>query len=246
MARMSEKIYLVSATTFVASSAVLATLGRPAPPIVPPIAFEALPDGMMGRLADLPAATLPQLYIQPQNAVMWLLLIVLWLLLLADAIGQYLDPSDRNRACPPLSLALLTGAVWPWLVGVSTAGAAIGAMLMLAASLLATVRARGQRRPGPGFLAGWSLTLGTAMLATLAAAPIGLNTPQTAILAILPSALIGMFAQEWLGRSIAFAVATIWAFCAVAVTTMGTSPGVALAAIIGISGMGVVLVRAAT
>ncbi|TBN39423.1 hypothetical protein EYE42_10370 [Paracoccus subflavus] len=243
---MSEKIYLASATAFVASSAVLATLGRPPMPVVPPLTFETLPDGMMGPLADLPMATLPQLYIQPQNAVMWLLLVVLWLLLLADAVGQYLDPSDQNRVWPPLSLALLTAAIWPWLVGISTTAAMIGAMLMLAASLTAAVRARGQRRPGPGFMAGWSLTLGTATLATLATEPIGLSTSQTAIVAILPSALIGMFAQEWLGRSITFAVATIWAFCAVAVTTMGTSPGVALAAIIGISGMGVVLVRAAT
>ena len=77
-------------------------------------------------------------------------------------------------------------------------------------------------------------------------APLLLTTPQTAILAILPGSVIGMIAQERLQRSLAFSIAIIWAFCAVAITTMASSPGVALAAIIGISGMGVVLVRAAT
>lgn len=248
MARVSEKTYLASATAFVASSAALAIRGRPEPEIAAAAMLDLSPYGMIAPPQDLPGASLPELYLQPQNLVMWLLVGVLWMLLLADAITQYLEPSDTGAdpVWPPLTLALLTGAVWPWLVGVSTAAALTGAMLMLAASLLAAIRARGQRRPGPGFLAGWSLALGTATLATLAAMPFALTTPQTAIVAILPSALIGMFAQEWMGRSIAFSGAVIWAFCAVAATTMGSSPGVALAAIIGISAMGVVLVRAAT
>ena len=117
---------------------------------------------------------------------------------------------------------------------------------MLTAALSGAIRARGQRRPAPAFLAGWSVALGTATVATLIGVPMSLTTPQTAILAILPGAVIGMIAQERLERSLGFSLAIIWAFCAVAISTMGSSPGVALAAIIGISGMGVVLVRAAT
>lgn len=248
MARMAEILYLGSVTIFVASGATLATLGRPAVQLAAPILPQTLIDGPLDLARVLPTATLPQLYVQPQNPLMWVLLVALWLTLLADAISQYLDPSDRGSppAWLPLSLALVGGAVWPWLVGVHKPLATLGALLMLTAALSGAIRARGQHRPAPGFLAGWSLALGTATLATLIGAPLALTTPQTAILAILPGAMIGMVAQERLDGSLGFSLAMIWAFCAVAVTTMASSPGVALAAIIGISGMGVVLVRAAT
>ena len=247
MARVAEILYLGSTTIFVASSAVLATLGRPAVQIAAPILPQT--SGLLNLAPILPVSTLPQLYVQPQNLLMWALLIVLWSLLLADAIVQFLAPTDRNRQHPawlPLSLALLGGAIWPWLVGVHKPMATLGALLMLTAALSGAIRARNQHRPATAFLAGWSLALGTATVATLIGAPMSLTTPQTAILAILPGAVIGMIAQERLDGSLAFSLAMIWAFCAIAISTMGSSPGVALAAIIGISGMGVVLVRAAT
>ncbi|WEF24071.1 hypothetical protein [Paracoccus sp. S3-43] len=245
---MAEILYLGSVTVFVASGLTLATLGRPAIQLAAPIRPQTLTDGPLDLARVLPTVTLPQLYVQPQNLLMWALLVTLWLMLLADAIGQYLAPSDRGspRAWLPLSLGLIGGAVWPWLVGVHKPLATLGALLMLTAALFGAIRACGQHRPALGFLAGWSLALGTATLATLIGAPLSLTTSQTAILAILPGAVIGMVAQERLDGSLGFSLAMIWAFCAVAVTTMGSSPGVALAAIIGISGMGVVLVRAAT
>lgn len=248
MARVAEILYLGSATIFVASGAVLATLGHPAVQIAAPILPQARSHGLMDLTPVLPVATLPQLYVQPQNLLMWALLIALWAMLLADAIVQYMSPADRSRspAWLPLCLALTGGAVWPWLVGVHKPMATLGALLMLTAALSGAIRARHQRRPATAFLAGWSLALGTATLATLIGAPLSLTTPQTAILAILPGAVIGMIAQERLDGSLGFSLAMIWAFCAVAISTMGSSPGVALAAIIGISGMGVVLVRAAT
>ena len=67
-----------------------------------------------------------------------------------------------------------------------------------------------------------------------------------AALAILPGAAIGMAAQLWIGPSIGYSAALIWAFCGLAVTTMGSDPMIALAAILGISGMAAVLVRAAS
>ncbi|MCZ0960349.1 hypothetical protein [Paracoccus benzoatiresistens] len=248
MARVAEILYLGSAVIFVASGAVLATLGHPAAQIAAPILPMSYPYSSLELTPALPVATLPQLYVQPQNPLMWALLIALWLLLLGDAIGQYLDPSDGgdDPAWLPLSLALLWGALWPWLAGVNKPLATLGALLMLTAALSGAIRARGQLRPAPGFLAGWSLALGTATLASLIGAPLDLTTPQTAILAILPGAVIGMIAQGRLAGKVGFSLAMIWAFCAVAVTTMASSPGVALAAIIGISAMGVALVRAAT
>lgn len=248
MARAADILYLGSVTIFVASGLSLATLGRPAVQIIAPGLLQIPGHDLFGNGIAIPAATLPQLYVQPQNPLMWALLIVLWALLLLDGVGQYLDPSDHDPhpAWRPLSMALIWGAAWPWLVGFHKPLATLGALLMLTAALSGAIRARGQRRPAPAFLAGWGLALGTATVATLIGAPLSLTTPQTAILAILPGAVIGMIAQERLGRSLGFSLAMIWAFCAVAISTMGSNPGVALAAIIGISGMGVVLVRAAT
>lgn len=248
MARAADILYLGSVTIFIASSLTLATLGRPAVQIVAADFSQGPSRDAFGIGGTVPVAILPQLYIQPQNPLMWALLLTLWALLLLDGIGQYLEPSDEGPypAWRPLSLALLGGAIWPWLVGVHKPLATLGALLMLTAALSGAIRARGQRRPAPAFLAGWGVALGTGTVATLIGAPLLLTTPQTAILAILPGSVIGMIAQERLQRSLAFSIAIIWAFCAVAITTMASSPGVALAAIIGISGMGVVLVRAAT
>lgn len=246
MARMAEILYLGSVTIFVASGAVLATLGRPAVQIAAPLLPMSGGDGLSAQI--LPMATLPQLYVQPQNLLMWGLLIALWSLLLADGITRYLNPAepDPHSAWLPFTLALMVGAVWPWLVGFHKPLATLGALLMLTAALCGAIRARSQRRSVTAFFAGWSIALGSATLATLIGAPLALTTPQTAILAILPGAVIGMVAQERLDGALGFSVAMIWAFCAIALSTMGSSPGVALAAIIGISGMGVVLVRAAT
>ncbi len=248
MARAADILYLGSVTIFVASGLSLATLGRPAEQIVAPGLIQGPSFDLLDLDGAITVATLPQLYVQPQNLLMWALLAVLWGLLLLDGIGQYLDPDDHgpDPAWHPLTLALAVGAAWPWLVVFHKPLATLGALLMLTAALSGAIRARGQRRPAPAFLAGWSLALGTATIATLIGAPLSLSTPQTAILAILPGAVIGMIVQDRLGRSLGFSLAMIWAFCAVAISTMGSNPGVALAAIIGISGMGVVLVRAAT
>ena len=43
-----------------------------------------------------------------------------------------------------------------------------------------------------------------------------------------------------------YSVALIWAFCGLAISTMGSDPMIALAAIIGISAMATVLIRAAS
>ena len=248
MARATDILYLGTVTMFVVSGLLLATVGRPALQIAAPTLSQGLGYDAFGGHAPVPVATLPQLYVQPQTPLMWALLIALWSLLLLDGVGQYLDPSDHgpHPALHPLTLALAVGAAWPWLVDLHKPLATLGALLMLTAALSGAIRARGQRRPALGFLAGWSVALGTGTVATLIGVPLELTTPQTAILAILPGAVIGMIAQERLGRALGFSLAIIWAFCAVAISTMGSNPGVALAAIIGISGMGVVLVRAAT
>lgn len=61
MARAAEILYLASVTIFVASSAVLATLGRPAVQIAAPILPLAHSHDPLELAAVLPVATLPQL-----------------------------------------------------------------------------------------------------------------------------------------------------------------------------------------
>lgn len=248
MARAENTFYLASAALFVASGLWLAISGRPAVQMVATSLPETFAYGPLTIMDTSPVTTLPQLYVQPQNPVMWALLIVLWGMLLLDGVRQYRQPHEGtpNPAWLQLTFSLTAGAIWPWLVALNKPLAVLAVLLMLCAALSGAIRARGQHRAAPGFLAGWSLALGTATMATLIGAPLALPISQVAILAILPGAVIGMIAQTLLGGRTGFSLAMIWAFCAVAVSTMGSSPGVALAAIIGISGMGVVLVRAAT
>ena len=74
----------------------------------------------------------------------------------------------------------------------------------------------------------------------------GLSAQVVSAVAILPAAALGMAAQMWIGPSVGYSVALIWAFCGLAISTMGSDPMIALAAIIGISAMATVLIRAAS
>jgi small basic protein len=201
------------------------------------------------------ALILPQLYLAPENPVMWALLIVLWGLLAQDVVGQILDPSDNytlaaitthHAIWPYLSLALICGAVWPWMVASDALPVVLGALFMMGATVIAAVRARKQLRPAIGFLAGWSTAICVAAVAAWIATELNLSMPMAAALMILPGAMIGTAAQDSIGQSIAYSAALIWAFFAIAVTTMGTSPITALAAIFGITAMAIVLIRAAS
>lgn len=250
MIRAQDMALLLAAAGFVTSGMIKALFFRPAP--VPPA-----PEISLGLPLELPVqqtlATSPidlaRIYLQPQNPVMWLLLAVLWGLLILDAVGGALEPREedmRERIVPPLLLALLAGAAWPWIIEVlQPLGTALAVAMMLAA-ILAALRAKGTRRPAIGFLAGWSTGIAMAVAAGLIAAQLGLPVPETAALAILPSALIGMVAQVRIGRSISYSVALIWAFCGVAATSMGSNPVLALAAILGIAALTSVLIRAAS
>lgn len=209
-------------------------------------------------LAPLAGRPLPLMFLSPENLVMWSLLAALWLALGLDASGQWLDPSDPPQvatrrtgtaampAWPTLSAALLLASCWPWLLGPLPWAAVLGALAAAALAFLATLRAEGQRRPAIGFLAGWSLGLAMALLAARLGSAFGLSLAQTAILAILPAACLGMVGQLLIGRMIGFSAALIWSFCGLAITTMGFSPMTSIAAILGIAMMAAVLIRAAS
>lgn len=245
-----------STMTFVASSFAFALHSRP--PSLPG-AFDATGQQLIPISLSFsdppPAVVLPQLYLSPENPVMWLLLILLWTLLALDVVGQILDSSDNYNLSamsaprvtwPFLSLALLCGAIWPWMVDSDPVLVVLGALVMLVATVVAAIRTRGQKRPAIGFLAGWSTAICVAALAAWVATILNLSMPMAAALTILPGALIGMAAQDSIGQSIAYSAALIWAFFAIAMTTMGNSPITALAAIFGITAMAIVLIRAAS
>lgn len=218
-----------------------------------------LPD-LAGSLGALPlplqpvslVPSIPQIYLDPGNPIMWALLGTIWLMVVLDGIGQFLDPSDspttragRPRVWPLTIAALVCAAAWPLMLdrplllslatGVSAFCATLGAR-----------HAAGRHRPAVGFFAGWATALTSAALAALASDRFGLPIQAVSALAILPAAIIGMAAQSWIGPSIGYSTALIWAFCGLAVSTMGSDPMIALAAILGITAMASVLVRAAS
>lgn len=240
---------------FVGSSLAYATQPRPAP-LLPALGDPALlPVPVSDPAAPDHALVLPQLYLSPENPLMWALLVVLWALLSLDAAEQLFHSSEDFRlrsavssraVWPVLTLALLAGAVWPWMVGRNLLAVVPGALFMVLATVVAAVRAQGSHRPAIGFLAGWTTAIAVAAIAALLAYRLSLSMTQTAVLAILPGVLAGIAGQDRIGQSVAYPAALIWAFCAMALTTMGSSPVVALAAIAGISAMALMLIRAAS
>ncbi|MBU2957090.1 hypothetical protein Q4511_11645 [Paracoccus sp. 1_MG-2023] len=196
---------------------------------------------------------IPLLYLDPANVLMWALLLLVWFAIGADVLGQWLDPTDRrelrngrSRIWPQLAAALIALAISPWLFPNDREGLLLGTGIGMLLAIWAARRAAGRQRPAVGFLAGWATALFSATLAGSLTDIYNLQTQAIAALAILPGTAIGMAAQIWIGPSIGYSMALICAFCAVAVTAMGSDPVIALAAILGISGMAAVLIRAAS
>ena len=164
-----------------------------------------------------------------------------------DTVPGMLGPirAGRPRVWPVVMGALVMGAAWPSLID----HPAVLTLATVAGAVAATVgarRAAGRHRPAIGFLAGWATALASAALAELASERFGLSAQAVSAEAILPAAAFGTAAQMWIGPSVGYSVALIWAFCGLALSTMGSDPMIALAAIIGISAMATVLIRAAS
>lgn len=241
---------------FIGSSLAFAFQARQAPLLTALRDTDDLPLSLgIVDIVEPEVLALPQLYLSPENPLMWALLIVLWSLLSLDAARQFFHPSEsgqlsatfsQTEVWPLLSLALVAGAVWPWMMNSAAIPVISGAIFMMFATISVAARGRNSRRPALGFLAGWATAICIASVAAWIAHRLSLSVAQTASMAILPGALVGLAAQEWIGPSIAFPAALIWAFCAIAITTMSASPMIALAAIIAISATAIVLIRAAS
>lgn len=204
-----------------------------------------------GQIERLGAVAISQLYLRPINLLMWSLLLAVYALVTLDAVGQWIDPTERRGDSIPvirplLLLTLLASAAAPWIFQTEPLGLAALMALATAAGVVAARRAAGRQRPAIGFLAGWTTAVTSAALAALVGTRFAMPIEWVAALAILPATAVGMAAQMWIGQSIGYSAALIWAFCALAVTTMGSDPTIALSAILGIAGMASVLVRAAS
>ncbi|MBO9454835.1 hypothetical protein J7376_03005 [Paracoccus sp. R12_1] len=252
MSRAGHITHILIATGFVASGLAVVMHSRGLPRLEETYGSGGALTSLSPDLAGRTSSDLIQhLYLRPENPVMWALLVVLFLLVLLDAGGEVIESPARKRrgghgVCPALALALIGGALWPWLDGQEPLIAAVCAILTAISATVASVRASNQHRPAIGFLAGWSTGLAAASLAAVIAEQASLGISQTAIVAILPAAIMGMAVQHRLGRSFSYSVALIWAFCGLAATTMGTAPMAALAAILGITAMTAALIRAAS
>lgn len=249
MSRIGQAAHLLAATCFVVGGLVLAFRPRP----LPRLSQLEGSDGPLFSLAPaLGEATsgilIPQLYVRPENPLMWALLLAVMLMVIQDAAGQWIDPSENPSmpVWPVLGIALMAGSLGPWLLGWAAPAAAICLILAAATATAAAIRAAGQQRSAPGFLAGWMTGLAVAATAAVLATAGRLSTGQTAILAILPAAVIGMAVQRRLARAFGYSAALIWAFCALTITTMGSAPTTALAAILGIAAMTAALIRSAS
>lgn len=247
MTRIGSVLHLVATAIFVISGLMFALLAKDT--VITDAARLAAP---ILPLSPPTSVSIPRLYLNPDNLLMWMLLIAVWLMVLLDAVGQWIDPSEKEpdrmrgtRAFPMTRMGLLLAASLPLLIDRPL-------FLMLATvacAIVATIGARnhsGHNRPAIGFFAGWATALASASLAQFASNRFGLPLQAISAMAILPAAAFGMVAQMWIGSSVGYSIALIWAFCGLAISTMGANPVIAMAAILGISAMATVLVRAAS
>ncbi len=193
-----------------------------------------------------PGTGLIRAYLAPESVVMWALLLALWAMVALDLVGQWIEPSEGAGVTTPIIPSLILAAILPWAAGGQPVLLFLGLAGATGAALIAARRAVGRHRPAIGFLAGWLTALTSAALAVTVATLTPLGMAASAALAILPAAAVGAAAQAWIGPAIGYSAALIWAFCAMAVSTMGSDPLTAISATLGIAAMTVVLVRAAS
>lgn len=252
MTRLGDILHGLTAAVFVIAGAIYAAADWMSPRAVmdgSQMTGPFLPD--MIDAEPIAASAISRLYLQPENPLMWSLLIAVWATVALDAIGQWIDPGEpdgrRVLAIRPLLLvALAAASAAPWIFPHAPGGLAALMALAATAAVLAARRGAGRQRPALGFLGGWATAVTSAGLAAVIGTRFSMPMEWVAALSILPATAFGMAAQLWIGQSIGYSAALIWAFCALAVTTMGTDPTIALAAILGIAGMASVLVRAAS
>lgn len=221
-----------------------------------------------GTLATAPLGSddLMQILLRPGNWLLWSLTLAIWLGIGLHALAIWRGkaghsgaegndtrhPSDHlTGQLTPLLGALIAGTIWPWsthahplialLVAGSMAGLALAAVIR---SGLARQGASGRDSMALAGFAGWATVAACAALAGWLSGGIGLPARPAAMLALLTGTLIGMGAQMRLGRAGSYSIAIIWAMLGIALAAMISQPPLAISAVLAMTAMSVVLVRA--
>ncbi|TGN51541.1 hypothetical protein E4L95_16715, partial [Paracoccus liaowanqingii] len=112
MTRLGTLLQISASVIFVIAGIAYAYGG--ADPLVAPS------DPLIGPALPSVVLSIPQIYLNPGNPLMWALLVTVWMMVLLDAVGQWLDPSDeplsragRPRVWPLTTTAMLCAAAWP-------------------------------------------------------------------------------------------------------------------------------------
>lgn len=289
-------LMVVAVAVFVCSSFIYAVSGNGAPRgLVMPETTSQLAAMTQLSLPGMPAlpparpSTGLDLYspfLRPEDLLLWMLLIAVWLALSLHAITvlrhqlqvehklpaamgnlpqstletgppspQQLAEWHRLDNLPsehaPLALALLAGAIWPWIIDRHQAAGFIMAVAMLSLALAAAIR--GQRDGGAirrkqtvGLFTGWATAVTYAAFATLLHNHLGVPVVASIATAMLLCASAGVITQLRLGRVFSYSVAIIWSLAGLALITMSADATIAMVAILAIAAMAIVLVRVAS
>lgn len=278
MYRMGTPLLTTAALAFIASTAVhaLSPSPSPAPPPWADLFDSPPPQVQMARMFLHPANPGMIALLVATWAALIYHLARLWLerhrlaqaRLAAEVRGRRLTPQSAGPPVPgdllrlhdrddslrehgPLILALLAGAVWPWILPLVPVTGLLLPVLTLAGALTAALRgvrsgAEVRYSSTLGFIAGWALLACLAVFADLLHDRLGVPQQIAAIIALMIGAVAAVAVQLRMPRRIGFSVAVIWGLIGIASSTVLTDGAIATITVMAIAIVAVALVRVLT
>jgi hypothetical protein len=151
----------------------------------------------------------------------------------------------------PLILALLAGAIWPWLLEKWPVASFLLSTVTLAGTLAAALRGLRLGRvvnhsSTLGFVAGWALLVCLAIFAELLEQHLGVPETPAVGIAQMIGAVAAVSVQLRMPRRTGFSVALIWGLIGVAASTVSTNATIATGTVLAIAVIAVALVRVTT
>lgn len=151
----------------------------------------------------------------------------------------------------PLIVALLAGAVGPWLLAPFPVSGFLLSAVTLAGTLAAALRGVRigtvvKRSSTLGFIAGWALLVCLAVFAGLLQQRLGVPQTLAVGLAMLIGAVAAVSVQLRMPRRAGFSVALIWGLIGIAASTVTSNATIATATVVAIAIIAVALVRVVT
>lgn len=208
----------------------------------------------------------------PGPPALWALLVVIWIALSVHGLKLVYHRWRYERAAlvkqvrpvqnvaahcddhaptelAPLAAALIAGTAWPWVVLHHPVAGLVLAVAMLLAALGAVIRGQRNGRSvrqslAIGLFAGWATVAAYSALAGFMTTNLGIGSDFSTLTALLLCAGTGATVQWKIGSAASYSVGVIWSLIGIAATTMTMAPAIAIGAILGITAMTVMLVRA--